>query len=761
MIAAFVAAVLTYAIAALAQQEPAPPVQGLVVSADTGTPIAGARVAIGVGARDGDPVRTDDRGRFAVPAPVTTAYDLRVTKAGFLPVRVTPPDSLARAIGIRLVRSSAIAGHLYNAKGEPMPDAAVTVRPIGDSAIREPTPPARTAQTDDLGAYRVGGLESGRYVVAASSNLVTAGGGVLMDAVPQRLVQLRPGQESVIDLMREPPAVAVPSFPPGTTQAKVITLISPDDRQTVVTTTNAWRGAIAGRVTDPSGRLDSVRLQLESVADGTGRRYLAMTSADATGRYEFGALQAGTYTVTVQVPNNLVGRGGLVRSAVIRNGERLDGFDFEVPLSSVITGTIIDDWGDPVEGLSVQAWRLGISEGRPVVQPAETARARRTDDRGTYRIYGLLPGTYYVVAIDEASGEVVSNLGLKAKARRYAPGTPSLAQAAPLRVDRGQELSGVNIRWEPLRGARIGGIARLSTGEPVNGTALLMVSTPPGAPVSFPQAASIGSGGTFEFRDVPPGEYVVQVLAKRQWGVSEEFGTRRVSVQGAGTAALTIVTAGGSSMTGRIVFEGGPAPATSSGFHLTAHPSDPEASPAAGIEGSLTARAQIRPNWEFQMTNLFGANRIAAQAPEGWWLKSITIDGINAADDPYTFTSGRAPSDVEILFVRGTATLAGRLMDANNQPVPDHPVVVLSTDPSRIYPGSRHMALARTAQDGSFALSAVPPGDYWIAPMDAADAGESPDEWQNPDALNRALPSAVRVTLTGARRASVVVRTGG
>jgi hypothetical protein len=110
------------------------------------------------------------------------------------------------------------------------------------------------------------------------------------------------------------------------------------------------------------------------------------------------------------------------------------------------------------------------------------------------------------------------------------------------------------------------------------------------------------------------------------------------------------------------------------------------------------------------------------------------------------------------VVARGTATLTGRLVTANDQPVADRAVVLMSTDPSRVYPGSPHMALAVSAQDGSFSLPGVLPGDYWIAPLDPADSGAGPDEWQNPDGLNRALATARRVTLTSARRTSVIVR---
>jgi hypothetical protein len=63
----------------------------------------------------------------------------------------------------------------------------------------------------------------------------------------------------------------------------------------------------------------------------------------------------------------------------------------------VITGKVVTADNDPVVAVRVRALRIRDLNGR---RPArlELSPDRLTDDRGIYRIFGLLPGTYLVYA---------------------------------------------------------------------------------------------------------------------------------------------------------------------------------------------------------------------------------------------------------------------------------------------------------------------------------------------------------------------------
>ena len=60
-----------------------------------------------------------------------------------------------------------------------------------------------------------------------------------------------------------------------------------------------------------------------------------------------------------------------------------------------IAGTISDEEGEPVAGVSVQAMSKVFNQGKSALQARGSAK---TDDRGNYRLYDLPPGRYYVQA---------------------------------------------------------------------------------------------------------------------------------------------------------------------------------------------------------------------------------------------------------------------------------------------------------------------------------------------------------------------------
>ena len=57
---------------------------------------------------------------------------------------------------------------------------------------------------------------------------------------------------------------------------------------------------------------------------------------------------------------------------------------------------IVDEDGEPVPGATVRVMRYQYLQGDRRLTPAGTGQ---TDDRGQYRVWGLMPGDYYVNAL--------------------------------------------------------------------------------------------------------------------------------------------------------------------------------------------------------------------------------------------------------------------------------------------------------------------------------------------------------------------------
>ena len=109
---------------------------------------------------------------------------------------------------------------------------------------------------------------------------------------------------------------------------------------------------------------------------------------------------------------------------------------------AVITGVVLDGAGMPVAGVTVRVFR-GTKRGSTRTLFA-VGGLRTTDDEGRYRFFDLEPGRYVVQATDERPFTKV--LGADVDVPVYYPSALAAPDAVQLRVARGQELGGIDIR---------------------------------------------------------------------------------------------------------------------------------------------------------------------------------------------------------------------------------------------------------------------------------------------------------------------------
>jgi protocatechuate 3,4-dioxygenase beta subunit len=358
---------------------------------------------------------------------------------------------------------------------------------------------------------------------------------------------------------------------------------------------------LRGRVIDATGRpTRGAWIQLESLHGIGGRT----ATADAAGRYEIYGVQPGDYRLTVrhmglpvQYGQRRPGETGTI--ITLRTGDMLEGLDVRLPSAGTIAGRVVDAYGDALEGITVQAWARSVRDGRAALAPVPQAPTGRTDDRGAYRIFGLPPGTYYVVAGDAPSpaertaalvsrtvtsgGDMSAVLSIVAEIESevgslvYHPATIRVADAVPVFLDVGTLQSGVEITFAPPPLASVGGVVTGESGRPVDGSASLVLSARPGVPAPPSRSTIVNGDGAFVFRDVPPGEYVLRVSTSGEPDPSaaidpfilpeiaaampvprrnREFAARLVTVSGPEDVHVPVGTSRGTLVTGRFVIEG-------------------------------------------------------------------------------------------------------------------------------------------------------------------------------------------------------------
>jgi protocatechuate 3,4-dioxygenase beta subunit len=163
----------------------------------------------------------------------------------------------------------------------------------------------------------------------------------------------------------------------------------------------AGTAVIKGRITAADTGRPLRRARVTARAAELGQRGRDV-STDADGRYEIRDLPAGRYSLTVSRSSYLRLSYGQRRPLEqgkqldVSNGQLLDNIHFALPKMSVIAGRVTDELGDPIEGANVFAMRMDYWQGRRRVVPA--SQVAQTDDVGQYRITGLMPGTYWVMA---------------------------------------------------------------------------------------------------------------------------------------------------------------------------------------------------------------------------------------------------------------------------------------------------------------------------------------------------------------------------
>jgi hypothetical protein len=293
----------------------------------------------------------------------------------------------------------------------------------------------------------------------------------------------------------------------------------------------------------------------------------------------------------------------------------------------------------------------------------------------------------------------------------------------------------------PFPGATVTGKALDADGQPARAGVLLAVSQRSGAIVLEPRTTRVAADGSFAFRGVAPGDYVLQTMTPRP-GAAPDFATEYVRVVDGDPAPVVLRTSPGPILEGRLVLEG---PDTASNrFMVMPFPSDFDRSPLVGFG---PAGISVQPDGTYRAAGMSGVRRMALSAPDGYYLKSVTLKGRDITDEPYDF--GVRPdvyTDLQIVVSNAAATVSGDVRERGN-PVENYSVVLFSTDRSHWFRNSRHLKLTRPGADGRFRVASIPPGDYYLAAVDLLDGEGNSGEWQDPDVLESLTRDARRVSL--------------
>jgi protocatechuate 3,4-dioxygenase beta subunit len=499
-------------------------------------------------------------------------------------------------------------------------------------------------------------------------------------------------------------------------------------------------GKITGRVIGDDGRPmpDAVVYFYRSYARMPGPP--KSTTTDSDGKFQALDLAPGLYTVNAALPG-FVTPPDVASEPVETKYYRLgDSVNISLIKGGVITGTVRDANGDAVVAVVVRAIRMRDASGRTLPRAFVYSQPRMTDDRGIYRLYGLQPGTYIVMAGGNPSFSGLSN-AYDTDAPTFFPSS-TRDTAAEIQVRSGEEATGTDIRYRGERGRSISGIVS-GTNDPSlrYGLSVTLAQASTGA---YESTAFVQPGGkpSFSLSGVGDGEYELTAQQGLGGGDNAFSPPRRVTVKGSDVTGIELTLAPLASIAGSVFLEAPPKEvcgdkrnATFLETLIAARRDEKVLSTGATRAPFFLGSGSIPDNQgKFTIHNIqTGSYRLTVRLPsDAWYVRSISLPatpvarptgpqsktvetkGAQAAS-VITLKTGDHITNVNVNIAQDAANLRGRVAPAvEGSALPANLKLYLVPQERERAEDVLRYTEASIESDGAFTLANLAPGSYFI-----------------------------------------------
>ncbi len=505
---------------------------GHVLSADTGRPLARARVSASLqvpGAGPGSAsttggasfaTLTDHTGTFVIPDLPAGQYSVTAMKTAYLAMAYggqrpqRPGKRVAvkqgqqvRDIDLRLPRGSVLTGRVYDEGDEPIVRATVQAMRYQYLQGEPRLVGSGSAQTDDRGQFRIYGLTPGNYVVSAAGRMEATGD-----------QEARPGD----------PAVALtyaPTYYPGVTnpaEAAPLALGVQQESANVdfmlqTVPTARVSGTVVGDATAVAGAM--LILATDDPRGATiGSTYGGRVQDDGT--FAVTGVPPGRYLAIARSsmgggPRRGVGRGSGADGNPALVGMQpvsvagLDVTGVTIPLSN---GGTIAGWVtlESANNQRTDVNQLRLSTIPPVSLPFVGSETARIQADGSFTIANVVAGSHLLRLNNPPKGWALKGIFLNGRD----------VSEQPLDVKPGQTTGGLQVTLTD-RVTSITGTVLDAKSEIVTDCYVVLFGTDITAwrPRSrMVQGGRPDDSGTYRFAGVPPGAYYLAVVADLEPG---------------------------------------------------------------------------------------------------------------------------------------------------------------------------------------------------------------------------------------------------
>jgi hypothetical protein len=490
----------------------------------------------------------------------------------------------------------------------------------------------------------------------------------------------------------------------------------------------AASATIAGRVTVADTGAPLRRVEVTAEHPETFPR---VTITDDEGRYELPGLEPGPWRLQTLKTGYISLQFGQRRPFGPAEPIRLSAgdraiADFALTRSSAINGRIYDEYGEPLAGIRINVMRSRMVQKRRRLEAI--GEGDHTDDTGAFRIYGLPPGEYYVSASLRVAP--IESVIRTTYSPTYYPGTGNVAEAQRVLLGPGSEAT-IDFPLLPFRTARVSGTVLTSSGAPA--AAYLNLAAEGGE-----LGVALGVGGVtredggFTLADVPPGSYTLNVTLRNDNSPSAESAAVAVTLYGDDVEGVTLVTARPPVLRGTVVADAGVTRRLPASINVAAH--------STRTGGDSTYKESERN--AFDLLTPPGPFRLEVDVPEGWMVKRLEADGIDALDVPLDL-KGQQEVPLRVVLTDRLTELTGVVSGGSDVRAPT--VVVFPEDTAKWMERSRFVRSAEASPGGQYRIVGLPPGErYRIVAIDDLEA----DEGDDPDLLARVRERATAIIVT-------------
>lgn len=474
-------------------------------------------------------------------------------------------------------------------------------------------------------------------------------------------------------------------------------------------------GSVSGHITVKGKAKAGIVVGVRVGDFGSPAAPLSKATTDQDGNYRITDLPAGNYQIAPVAPAYVVpelnSSGQRAKALILSEGEQVEGIDFSLVRGGVITGKVSFPDGRPVIEERITMTAADQGERRRLVPPVSSAF--QTDDRGIYRIFGIVPGKY---KISVGQGQDPSFSGTR-------PGRPTFEQvfypdvtnsdeAKIIELGEGTEAINIDITvGQTITGFAAAGVAiDGETNQPLANLRFGLRRVVDERNASYIGSTAISNRlGEFKFESLTPGKYAAFIVPQpnselRGDPISFEIADQDVS-------GLVFRTSMGGSISGTIVLEGSADKAVQSKLaQLRVQTYVRSETPGGGF----VQTSSINLDGSFRVGGLqAGAAQFQLSAQDrglvtGFVISRVERDGV-VFPRGVEIKSGEQVSGLKIFVIYGNGIVRGTIK-IENGPLPTEARLFIQL----AKPGDTSFMVRPQVVDarGRFAVEGVPAGTF-------------------------------------------------